>query len=432
MAVQNNTMTEEERARLARQGVTGLPRVLTGARDALVGTLARPGTAIQDTLRAGATQLLGGDPNTLAGGPNQYNQNAQQLVERGLGGIATGVSEIVTPIQQAGLAALGAQPAMQQPAPITQAAAPVVAPTTATTAPAGRAPRTAAELEGLNAGLASTLASTQAPAPITATRGDYNTANTSVVDAAGGVRSTIGQNSRNPVSFVGGAEGFGGFGQGGARAYLDRMAVQDAQEQARIDQQRREAQEGVERIGLNNAATSGSVQESMVARRQLAALDQAGLQRIQDQGATARQAMQGQTQLQQANIAGQFGLQQEAMRGAAGLQQAEITGEYGLAGREAAALASLAVAQSKGQSGAELKAQAEAMRLARQQAIADEAEQAGDFATRDRALGISQPAASRLTQDALGNVVAVDGRPVTAAEAQAYLQAIGYYKTPAQ
>ena len=432
MAVQNNTMTEEERARLARQGVTGLPRVLTGARDALVGTLARPGTAIQDTLRVGATQLLGGDPNTLAGGPNQYNQNAQQLVERGLGGIATGVSEIVAPIQQAGLAALGAQPAAQQPAPITQAAAPVVSPTTPATAPAGRAPRTAAELEGLNAGLASTLASTQAPAPTTATRGDYNTANTSVVDAAGGVRSTIGQNSRNPVSFVGGAEGFGGFGQGGARAYLDRMAVQDAQEQARIDQQRRAAQEGVERIGLNNAATSGSVQESMVARRQLAALDQAGLQRIQDQGATARQATQGQTQLQQANIAGQFGLQQEAMRGAAGLQQAEIAGEYGLAGREAAALASLAVAQAKGQSGAELKAQVEAMRLARQQAIADEAEQAGDFATRDRALGISQPAASRLTQDALGNVVAVDGRPVTAEEAQAYLQALGYYKTPAQ
>ena len=71
-------------------------------------------------------------------------------------------------------------------------------------------------------------------------------------------------------------------------------------------------------------------------------------------------------------------------------------------------------------------------RLARQQAIADEAEQAGDFATRDRALGISQPAAARLTQDALGNVVAVDGRPVTAQEAQAYLQALGYYKTPAQ
>ncbi|WNV50602.1 hypothetical protein [Pseudomonas phage Rollin] len=419
MAVQNSTLTEEQRARMLRQESTGLPRVLTGARDALVGTLARPGTAVQDTLRVGATQLLGGDPSTLVGGQDRYNQAAQGLVSRGLSDISAGVNDIVAPIQQAGLAALGAKP--RQPGSDATSTPPIVQPQPAPMATTpqtsgGVGARTAADLEGINAGIAYNLAAAQ-PAPARdAQRGDYNQMNT--------------PSPRQPENIVEG--GYGGFGGGGAREYLDRMAAQDAQTQARTDQRRREAQEGVERIGLSNTAARGSIQESMVARRQLAAMDQAGLQRIQDQGAAQRQAMQGETDLQRANVVGQFGLQQEAMRAAAGIEQAELTGQYGLAGREAAAQAAIAQTQAQSQSGSNLRAQAEAMRLARQQAIADEAEQAGDFATRDRALGISQPTAARLTQDALGNVVAVDGRPVTAQEAQAYLQAIGYYKTPAQ
>jgi hypothetical protein len=161
-------------------------------------------------------------------------------------------------------------------------------------------------------------------------------------------------------------------------------------------------------------------------------MDQSGLQRLQEQGATERQAMQGATELQRAGLAGQFGLQQEALRGENALVEAELTGQYGLAGREAIAQSRILAAQMKGNTGAELKAQAEAMRLARQQAIAAEYEAVGDFAGRDRALGISQPGSPRLTQDALGNVIALDGRPVTAAEAEAYRQSIGFYKTPGQ
>jgi hypothetical protein len=431
MAVQNNTLTEQERARLSQQP-TGLARIATGVRDAAVGLVARPVTSLQDAARVGATQLLGGDPNTLAGGPERYNSAAQQLTQRGMSDVRTGVSEIVQPVRLAGLAALGAQPTQAVPPSVPQPAPqPAQVTPVATTADpsVGMPPRTAADLQGINAGLAYTIANSQAPAPAAPERGNYNMANTSTVDARGGVTSTIGMNSANPVSFVG---GFGGFAPGGARAYLDRMEAQDAQTQARTDQRRREAQEAVERIGLRNTAAGGSVQESMVARRQLAAMDQSGLQRLQEQGATERQAMQGATELQRTGLAGQFGLQQEALRGENALVQADLTGKYGLAGREAIAQSRILAEQMKGNTGAELKAQAEAMRLARQQAIAAEYEAVGDFAGRDRALGISQPGSPRLTQDALGNVIALDGRPVTAAEAEAYRQSIGFYKTPGQ
>lgn len=428
MAVQNNTLTEQERARLAQQS-PGLARIATGVRDAAVGVVARPVTSLQDAARVGATRLLGGDPTTLAGGPERYNAAAQQLTNRGVGDIRMGLSEVVNPIRQAGLDALGAQP-MQSAAPAqpTQAAPPpVVSPVQAQ--PAGAQARTAADLAGINEGLAYTVANSRAPAPIAPERGNYNTANTSNVDARGNITSTIGVSSTNPVSFVG---GFGGFAPGDARAYLDRMAVQDAQEQARANERRRAAQDDVERIGLRNTAAGGSVQESMVARRQLAAMDQSDLQRMQEQGATERQAMQGVTELQRTGLAGALGLQQEAMRTEAGLAEAELTGRFGLAGREATAQGRILTEQLKSSSGAELKAQAEAMRLIRQQALAAEYEAAGDFAGRDRALGISQPGSPRLTQDALGNVIALDGRPVTAAEAEAYRQSIGFYKTPGQ
>lgn len=429
MAVQNNTMTLEELARAAQQGV---PRALAGVAQAATGTLARPVTAVQDAARVGATRLLGGDPATLAGGPDMYTQRAQQLTQQGISNVAGGIGGVVAPVQQAALSALGAQPAsataQSATPPATPPATPQMTPAAQPqpTAPTTMPARSAADLEAINAGLAYNVAATQTPAQRPMERGNYNVTNTSNVDAQGNVTSRL----RQPDNIISG--GNAGFGEGGARGYLDRMAAQDAQERARVDQQRREAQEGVQRIGLRNAATSGSVQESMVARRELAALNQAGLQRQQDLGALQRTGMQTQAELQRANIAGQFGLQQEAMRGQNALQQADITGQYGLAGREALAQSRLIAAQAEAQSGSNLRAQAEAMRLAQQQAIAADYEAAGDFAGRDRALGISQPSAPRLTQDALGNVIALDGRPVSAAEAEAYRQSIGFYKTPTQ
>lgn len=427
MAVQNNTMTEEERARLARQTPGGLQRVATGVGEAALGVLSRPVTAIQDAARVGATRLLGGDPATLPGGMNRYTDLSQRATSQGMGNISGGINDVVEPIRQAGLAALGAQPTTQQ-APVVQPAPQVAAPAVQAPMPAasGVAPRTAQDLASINEGIAYNLAAVQATAPTPTERGNYNMANTSTVDVQGNITSNL----QAPQSA--GLSGLGSFGGESAGQYLQRMAAQDAQTAERQQVRRAETSDDVERIGLRNAMTQGSPQERRAARQQLEALDQRATLRTQQQGENQRQVAQGAAELQRTNVAGQFGLQQEAMRGAAGAQQAQIAGEFGLAGREAAALASMAVAEAKGQSGAELKAQAEAMRLARQQAIADEAEQAGDFATRDRALGISQPAAARLTQDALGNVVAVDGRPVTAQEAQAYLQALGYYKTPTQ
>jgi hypothetical protein len=436
MAVQNNTMTDQERARLANQ-TPGLARAAVGLRDAAVGVVARPVTALQDAARVGATRLLGGDPSTLQGGADRFNSAAQQLTSRGLNDFRTGVNEVVEPVRMAGLEALGAQPTAQQ-ATVQPAAQPITtsAQTPPTPPPAqvgGMPARTAADLEGINRGLAYSVAATQAPAPIPAERGNYNVANTSIVDARGNITSTIGQNTTNPISIVGGeGRGYGGFGPGEARAYLDRMSAQDAQEQAQLAARRAEASEAVDRIGLRNAMTQGTPQERRAARQQLEGLDQQAALRLQQTAETQRQSMQGASELQRTGLAGQFGLQQEAMRGESALAQADLTGQYGLAGREAIAQSRVLAEQMKGNTGAELKAQAEAMRLARQQAIAAEYELAGDFAGRDRALGISQPGSPRLTQDALGNVIALDGRPVTAAEAEAYRQSIGFYKTPGQ
>ena len=420
MAVQNNTMTEEERARLARQTPGGLQRVATGVGEAALGVLSRPVTAIQDAARVGATRLLGGDPATLPGGMNRYTDLSQRATSQGMGNISGGINDVVEPIRQAGLAALGAQSVAPPTAP------PTAQPQIAQQPPAQLAPIPAPVSTATTPQTAQPQPAVQATAPTPTERGNYNMANTSTVD----VRGNIASNLQAPQSA--GLSGLGSFGGESAGQYLQRMAAQDAQTAERQQVRRAEISDDVERIGLRNTMTQGTPQERRAARQQLETLDQRATMRTQEQGENQRQAAQGATELQRTNVAGQFGLQQEAMRGAAGMQQAELTGQYGLAGREAAASASLAVAEAKGRSGAELKSQAEAISEVRRQAIADEAEQAGDFATRDRALGISQPAAARLTQDALGNVVAVDGRPVTAQEAQAYLQALGYYKTPAQ
>ena len=429
MAVQNSTMTEEERARMA-----GLPRALAGARDVLVGTLARPGTAAQDTLRVGATRLLGGDPATLAGGQDMYNQNAQQLVGRGLADISGGVSDIVAPIQQAGLSALGAQPRQTSfditntPAVQPAAASPsnAATPMPATTADV-RAPRTAADLAGINEGLAYNVANTQTPAQRPMERGNYNATNTSNIDAQGGVTSRLPQ----PVNIIEG--GYGGFGGGRGTEYLSQMRTQDTVAAAQRKADQRQLSRDLERSRLEQvAAGRGGATERRAARQGLAALNaQEGLE-TQESGSTLRAGLQADAEMQRTALAGQVGLQQASLQAQGGIQQAEITGQYGLAGREAAAQASIAQTQAQSQSGANMQAQAEAIRRRRLQALAYNAEQAGDFAARDRYLDVSQPAASRLTQDALGNVVAVDGRPVTAQEAQAYLQASGYYKTPAQ
>lgn len=419
MAVQNSTMTEEERARM-----TGLPRALAGARDVLVGTLARPGTAVQDTLRVGATRLLGGDPATLAGGQDMYNQNAQQLVGRGLAAISGGVSDIVAPIQQAGLSALGAQQRQSVAvAPDTQPT-PMATPAVAIQDNGSQAvpARTAADLAGINEGV-----NTQTPAQRPMERGNYNITNTPNVAAQGGVTSRLPQ----PVNIIEG--GYGGFGGGRGTEYLNQMRTQDTAAAAQRKADQRQLSRDLERSRLEQvAAGRGGATERRAARQGLAALNaQEGLE-TQESGSTIRAGLQADAEMQRTALAGQVGLQQASLQAQGGIQQAEITGQYGLAGREVEAQASLAEAQAQSQSGANMQAQAEAIRRRRLQALAYNAEQAGDFAARDRYLDVSQPAAPRLTQDALNNVVAVDGRPVTAQEAQAYLQASGYYKTPAQ
>lgn len=406
------------------------------AADVVLGGLSTPGAALADLARYRSAQALGGDMSTLEGGVNPRLDAATGRVSQGLSQLGQATGQLFGGVQTSLLGAFGATPAQTQVVPDAvqpQASQPAAAspsnaatPMPTTTADV-RAPRTAADLAGINEGLAYNVANTQTPAQRPMERGNYNVANTSNVDAQGGVTSRLPQ----PVNTIEG--GYGGFGGGRGTEYLNQMRTQDAVAAAQRKADQRQLSRDLERSRLEQvAAGRGGATERRAARQGLAALNaQEGLE-TQESGSTLRAGLQADTELQRALLVGQVGLQQANLQAQGGIQQAEITGQYGLAGREATAQAKLAVERAKGQSGAELKAQAEAIRQVRLQALADEAGNAGDVAARDRYLGVSQPTASRLTQDALGNVVAVDGRPVTAQEAQAFLQALGYYKTPTQ
>lgn len=268
------------------------------------------------------------------------------------------------------------------------------------TGPTQQAPGTTLSpdiLADANQRIARTLAESRTIGPQPgAERGDFNLATTSRVGPGGEITSTL----RQPRSA--GLSGLGSFGGESASQYLQRIAQQDQQQAAAVRERRREAQEGIERIGLRNAITQGTPQERRAARQQLEALDQRAGLRISEAGATERQALQLQGDVLRAETAGAAGLQAALARAAGQQQAAETAGRFDLQQAETTALGRVAAAQEGTRTGANLLATQRARQLAIQEELLRQAQAAGDVSGTFAAAGLSRPPTQGYTDPLTG------------------------------
>lgn len=284
--------------------------------------------------------------------------------------------------------------------------APMVGPQPETTLPAQT-------LAATNQRIQSALDANRAPAQIPGERGNYNMANTSSVDTQGNIATRL----RQPDNIIEG--GYGQFGGGRAAQFLASRRAPAAPGGM---------SNASEEVRLRTALTSDNPQERRAAREQMAARQALEL----DYGATQRAGMQLEGEQQRAAVAGLAAVQAAEARAAGQQLAADIAGQYGLQEAQARAQGAVGAAQVAAGSGANLRSMVQAEQEARRLAVAQEAFERGDTAAGERALGIPQPAQRRLTVDMTGNVIAVDGLPVSAEEAAAFKQAQGYYAAPMQ
>lgn len=272
---------------------------------------------------------------------------------------------------------------------------------------------TALNVAALQAGVDQTLAANRAPAPIPGERGNYNLANTSNVDAQGNITSRL----RQPENIIEG--GYGQFGGGRAAEFLSQRAGGGEATNRR---------DPVEEARLRNQLVSDNPFERRAAREQLAYRQALAV----DAGATQRQALQVEGEQVRAGITGLAALQAAQTRAAGAQQAAQVQGEYGLQAAQTRAAGQQAAAETAAGSGSSLLSQVRAEQLARQLALSQAYQEAGMQQESERALGVPQRPAPRLTMDLAGNVIALDGSPVTPEQAAQYRQASGYYAVPQQ
>lgn len=280
-------------------------------------------------------------------------------------------------------------------------------------------------LADANQRIAQTLADSRTIGPQPgAERGDFNVATTSRVGPGGQISTTL----RQPENIIEG--GYGGFGAGGnqgvsAREYLTRVEAQDAVQRAQRGERRREIAADVERIGLQRAATSGSVAEAATARRALASLDARELtlaeRRLQEGGATQRTQLQTEAEMARAGLSGAAAVQ-AAVAGAAGRQQAAETAADATV--RAAGLRAAGATQAAQTTATSPQAQLAAQRarlIEEQLVLAGQAQQAGDVAGTQAALGINQ-AQPQVIRDNISGVpvgyIDAQGNPVLYTPAQ--------------
>lgn len=285
-----------------------IPSAITSA---VLGATGAPVSAAFDATRTGLTNLFGGDPSTLPGGPSKFSDESQAARDVGLGNLGMAADNYGQAFSRLGLGLLGAQPAA---AP--QPEDPIVPPLPTPPADAVLTQPPAPQV-------------VQAPVPI-AQAAPVPRAMEPVPTE---VQSVQQLDVRPPPQNSGLTFGFGG-GNETARQYLDRMAVVDQQraQSKQLQQTNNKIGWATQELGRDNA----TVGERLAARQQLAALqplalgltqaagnqttqqlgDNAALQRTQleaDANASAA-ALQAQTQL------GVAGLGAEATLGAAGLR----------------------------------------------------------------------------------------------------------------
>lgn len=190
-----------------------------------------------------------------------------------------------------------------------------------------------------------------------------------------------------------------GFAPGEARAYLDKMAWQDAERAAQVAQRRQAIADDVERIGLRNAMTQGTPQERRAARQQLEAIDTRAALQMQETGDTTRAGMGLAAELQRAQATAGSNLAAAQAAAAGRLQAAQVEGQYGLQAAMAKQESGLTEEMLKQMSPQARKAALEASLLEQQMGLARQYDARGDYAARDRALGIAQPRADKIAFD---------------------------------
>lgn len=196
-----------------------------------------------------------------------------------------------------------------------------------------------------------------------------------------------------------------GFAPGEARAYLDKMAGQDAAKAAQVALRRQAIADDVKRIGLRNAMTKGTPQERRAARQEMEALDQRAALAMQQTGETARAGMGLAAELQRAQTTAGANLAAAQATAAGRLQAAQIEGQYGLQSAMAKQESTLTAEMLKQMSPSQQKAALEGQMLRAQLDLAGQYDARGDYSARDRALGIAQPMAPKPIQDISGNVI---------------------------
>lgn len=203
-------------------------------------------------------------------------------------------------------------------------------------------------LADANRRIAQTLATSRQPQTTGAVTPEIGNYNVQTVD-----RDALAQRAA-PTS---GLTGLGQFGGQSAADYLATTRAQDQAATARRQQVGAEARLGLERSALQRAATQGTGDDRLAARRNLAAFEAQQLQQTQEAGATARTGMEvGARQEQarqqaaanvlaaQAQAQGQLGAAQ--LRGQYGLQEAELTGQLGVQAATQRAAGAVSAAQA--------------------------------------------------------------------------------------
>ena len=376
----------------------------------LTGVLGLPVALVRDGLNNLGTRgenvargLVGAEQVPMPGLANTNRLVGQ--IEYGAAGVAEQQAALNTTIRNAA----GWQPAgSTQPAAAATSTTPTAPPTTQRVgqAPAG-AVRRATATSGLSAEnqrvIEQDRANVQAAFPPTGEvgevpmpasqgptyankRGDYSMTGTSpdVITAA-----------RRRADTGSGGVNFG-FAPGEARAYLDKMAGQDAAKAAQVALRRQEIEDDVTRIGLRNAMTRGNVQERRAARIELEALNARALARINESGATTRAGMGVAAETQRAQTTAGANLAAAQATAAGRLQAAQIEGQYGLQSAIAKADAQLASEVAKGVTPQAELAARRAQLIEQQMILAQQAQQAGDIGGTYAALGLSRPQAPQV------------------------------------
>lgn len=187
-----------------------------------------------------------------------------------------------------------------------------------------------------------------------------------------------------------------GFAPGEARAYLDKMAGQDAERTAQAAQRRQQIDDDVARIGLRNRMTQGTREDRIAARAEMEALDARAAQRVQETGATTRAGMGLAAEMQRAQTTAGANLAAAQATAAGRLQAAQVEGQYGLQAAMAKADAQLAAEVAKGATPQADLAARRAQLIEQQMILAAQAQQAGDVGGTYAALGLSRPQAPQV------------------------------------